>query len=304
MANNERSSLVLELQREALNPSVSVSDLLRKALVVTEKLDIAEFQKWIKAELYGYKNIDVPDYRVVAGRIMAWNPYQGWLPVMFDDADLNETLSTRAIADSIVELEDLRDRSHRDGGQSGFQISLPKEMELDIMQKVTQGCVPTYHIDGAQLHGIIQTVKQIVLEWSLKLEKEGILGEGMTFSPKDKQKASKVTYNLNIGTVSGSQIQQGTEESIQQMETKEIDFKEVTKLLQSIKDSIDSLGIDSPEKEELLADLETIQSQASSPKPKTTIIRECWKSIRAILEGATANTLASGFLHQIGSFLG
>jgi len=304
MSNDESSSLVLELQREALEPSVSVCDLLHKALLVAEKLDIAEFKTWIKAELSGYENIEVPDYRVVAGRIMAWNPYHGWQPIMFEDADDKATFSKRAIGQSLSGLEDLKNRSQSSKAQGAFTLTLPGSMEIELMKNVTDGCVPSYHIDPSELHGIIQTVRRIVLEWSLKLEKEGILGEGMSFSVKEKERASTATYNVNIGTVSGSQIQQGTLDSVQQMQTGKIDLTEVTKLLQLIKESIDSLGIDSPEKEELLADLETGLSQASSPKPKTTIIGESLKSIRTILEGATANTLASGFLLQIGSLLG
>jgi len=47
-------SLVLELQKEALDQRVSVSHLLRKALVVVRKLKLSEFQNWIEIELNGY----------------------------------------------------------------------------------------------------------------------------------------------------------------------------------------------------------------------------------------------------------
>ncbi|NEP10109.1 MAG: hypothetical protein F6K14_07810 [Symploca sp. SIO2C1] len=47
-------SLVIELQKDAYDPSVSALTLLRKALVVAKKLDIKEFQKWIDLELSGY----------------------------------------------------------------------------------------------------------------------------------------------------------------------------------------------------------------------------------------------------------
>ena len=38
------SGLVLELQRDALNKNVNVSDLLRKAMVVSKKLGINEMK--------------------------------------------------------------------------------------------------------------------------------------------------------------------------------------------------------------------------------------------------------------------
>lgn len=42
---------VVELQREMLNGTIRVSDLLRKALVVARKLSLAEFQGWIQLEV-------------------------------------------------------------------------------------------------------------------------------------------------------------------------------------------------------------------------------------------------------------
>jgi hypothetical protein len=50
------TSLVEELQKDALNSSVSVLDLLRKALVVATKLNIDEFKEWIELELKGYSD--------------------------------------------------------------------------------------------------------------------------------------------------------------------------------------------------------------------------------------------------------
>lgn len=39
------SGLVLELQRDSLNKDISVSDLLRKALMVSKKLAIPEIEE-------------------------------------------------------------------------------------------------------------------------------------------------------------------------------------------------------------------------------------------------------------------
>lgn len=47
------ASVVIELQREALDRSIPASDLLRKALVVARKLSLPEFQSWIDRELNG-----------------------------------------------------------------------------------------------------------------------------------------------------------------------------------------------------------------------------------------------------------
>ena len=47
-------SLVIELQAAALDGGASVDELLRKALIVSMKLDLGEFKEWVKLELNGY----------------------------------------------------------------------------------------------------------------------------------------------------------------------------------------------------------------------------------------------------------
>ena len=76
------AKLVLELQRDAMAESCSVSDLLRKAMVVAKKLRIPDFELWVSHELNGYPpGAEIPKYREVVGDVEAWNPYNGWIPI-------------------------------------------------------------------------------------------------------------------------------------------------------------------------------------------------------------------------------
>lgn len=60
------SSLVIELQVEATNSSVSILELLRKALVVAKKLEVKDFEDWIELERNGYTdNQSIPQYRYI-----------------------------------------------------------------------------------------------------------------------------------------------------------------------------------------------------------------------------------------------
>ncbi|WP_425460227.1 hypothetical protein, partial [Leptospira semungkisensis] len=54
--------IVIQLQSEATDTNISITDLLRKAQIVASKLSIEEFRKWITNEMYGYKNEKVPEY--------------------------------------------------------------------------------------------------------------------------------------------------------------------------------------------------------------------------------------------------
>ena len=66
-----------------------------------------------------------------------------------------------------------------------------------------------------QLKGIMGAVITEIIQWTLKLEADGILGEGMRFSDAEKSRAVKnedkltPTFILNfIGRMDHSQIQQ------------------------------------------------------------------------------------------------
>jgi hypothetical protein len=49
---------------------------------------------------------------------------------------------------------------------------------------------------------ICESVKNIILEWALDLEKEGILGEGLSFNQKEKEKAHALpSININQANI-------------------------------------------------------------------------------------------------------
>jgi hypothetical protein len=193
-------SLVLELQRESMNPATNVTDLLRKAVVVATKLGITEFKEWAEYELHGYKDEEIiPQYRHLKGEIKATHPHYGLIPFLFKNPETAEMLSTRSNKQPIGELQHLLDRL---GPNGTLQMPYPPGVlnQLDS-GNLELGIVPTLIIDGSRLFGILEAVRNIILDWSLKLEANGILGEGMTFSPREKDQASSVTYN--IGQLTG-----------------------------------------------------------------------------------------------------
>jgi len=213
-------SLVLELQAAAMDGATKVDGLVRKALVVATKLKLNDFREWCERELHGYASAGVPDYRRVKGQLKARNPYHGWVPVVIEDSGLMDALSSREVGQSVAELEHL---ASRDGGNGGtLQIPLPHHVLLQVFGRTTEfrlGLVPTLLISRTEVHGILDAVRNRILEWSLKLETEGVLGEGMTFSTEEVKRASNVTYNIQefsgvLGDVSHSQVQIGDYNSI------------------------------------------------------------------------------------------
>ncbi|MBA2876366.1 AbiTii domain-containing protein [Thermaerobacillus caldiproteolyticus] len=97
-------SLVRDLQKQAMDSSIPITDLLRNAYVVAKKLKIKEFEKWTNLELNGYKDNNVPDYRIIQGQIKAFNPYYGWIPVFIDNTKLTKALQIGVITQAISEI--------------------------------------------------------------------------------------------------------------------------------------------------------------------------------------------------------
>ena len=158
------TSLVNQLQREALDRSVRTADLLRKALVAARKLKVDDIQPWLKSELNGYTNSkEIPEYRAVQGEIKTFDPYNGiWMPIMFSEssANLHRSLTHRKCGQSVAELEDLL------ASESGMLTMVySSEISAHLTNAIDLDSPPVLVISAAKLRGILDTTRTAVLEW-------------------------------------------------------------------------------------------------------------------------------------------
>jgi hypothetical protein len=292
------SGLVLELQRDALDKNVDVSSLLRKAVLVSKKLGITEIETWINQELSGYPADEdaVPSYREVSGVIKVFNPYHGWQPLNFGNADLGEDLSKRKISQAIGELVTIAE-SEKSGN---LQVPFSQHTKNALMKMMSVPLEPTLLVSDAQIHGILEAVRNEILNWALDLETKGIVGDGMSFSKEEKEVASQVTYQVtnNIGSMQNSQLQQDSA-GASQTQNIALPSVDISSFIEELKASLNDLGLNSDDTAELEAEVLTIEHQLASPKPKNIIIGESLKSARSILEGITGSVLATGLLTQL-----
>lgn len=290
-------SIVLELQREALQQQTSVSILLRKAYTLSRKLKVEEFTKWAELELHGYKDAeDLPDYRVVYGEIKAFNPYQGYIPAYFH-TEIDELIKKKDTLSPINEIELLVKQGEKNRGMLMFKF--PPQIQKSLMRMIEVDFEVSLHFPVSQYTNILDKVRNIILEWTLKLEEEGVLGEGMTFSEKEKEMAVKSTAPIinHIGTMINSQLQQNTEHSTQTLNVEEFNVESLHSLISDLEKLQEEVQ-DPAAKQELASEIEVLQSQVKSPNPKQGIIKEALKSVRNIAEGTTGSLVASGILQQ------
>ncbi|OIK10069.1 hypothetical protein [Bacillus sp. MUM 13] len=290
-------SIVLELQREAMNSTTNISDLLRKSLIVARKLKIGEFEAWISQEMNGYKvnRNEVPDYREVVGVIQWFNPYRGWSPVIIQDEKILEILQKNEIIQPVSEIENLVKSDSND-----LAILLPQGVQNMLSDYFGEPAQFHLSFGKSQAQQIIETVRNIILEWALKLEEDGIMGEGLSFSDNEKKEASKHNYNITnfYAPTSGVQFQQNTLNSTQTM-TNSMDIGQLTDLISKIKENINQAGLTEPQQNVVETEVETIQAELVTAQPRPSVVKNSLQSIRTMLEGAGVNLATSGLMFMI-----
>lgn len=209
-------SIILELQQQAIDSNTDILSILRKALLVSRKLELTDFEQWINSELNGYQNTEkIPDYRKIHGELKGWNPVNGWIPVLIEDTDIEEMFCYKRTFDSIPSLCSLMESKEK-------QLVIPMQGSESALISKCVGFSTKYQlfISSNSVNNIIEQVKNKILDWSLILEERGIKGEGLTFTQAEKATAKSdpniVQYISNFyGDISDSQIQQGTKRSMQ-----------------------------------------------------------------------------------------
>lgn len=110
--------------------------------------------------------------------------------------------------------------------------------------------------------------------------------------------------NITIGTMINSSIQQASPEATQVFSQGDVRIGELKTLVDQIKNSLDQLTLSPGDRQDVEADISTIEAQLAASKPKTTIISECLSTIRSVLEGVAGSAIATGLIAGIAKFLG
>lgn len=294
-------SIVQELQRDAIGSVVPISELLRKAMVVARKLALKDFSAWVESEMRGYAfGKDVPEYRRIHGDIKAWNPVYGMIPVELRlPSDMAEVLTRWPVMQPISEVESLVASMRETPGSATHMTFSQGQMEAIYSIMQTNAQFPLHFMaQVVPFEGIIQAVRNAVLEWALQLEADGIVGEGLSFSPEEKKMAESNSNQLSIGaiigTMNGSQLQQSSPHATQTLSnTSGVSLSDLGQFTRELGKWIQSAPLSDDERAELSADLSTVESQIESPKPKNGIISEGLKSLKAVLEKAAVSTLVA-----------
>lgn len=289
------NSIILELQREALNDNITVVSLLRKSSVVASKLGLEEFGNWIKQELGGYSNGDVPAYRQVHGEPKYFNPYNGWQPVIIQDERIRRIFSNSLAANPVSELEDIYNNQSLTREPAFINYSVEKEKYLlSFMEfEVQVGLI----VHAPAIKRILDAVRQHVLDWCLRLEKDGILGSGLSFSNEEKKAATK--YSFHIQNMHGSQIQIESQDSKQIITDTGVGTSIAT-FIKLVDEHKSQIGLNAQQISEISQSLRDLKEELESENPTTKRMHSALSLLKGVLENSAGNVIASGLLYKLG----
>lgn len=284
------SSIVLDLQQEVLKPDCDILNALRKAHLIASKLKLQEFDMWLQSELNGYSYRDqdkIPSYRKVKGTLKAFNPYNGWIAAQCTDDELEKMICEQKLWQPISELQELCQQNAE--GTIVLQFPAGQMKAIASMFRTPVPMQFALHISQHLLKSIIELVKNCILEWTIRLESEGILGEGMQFSQEETAMAQKVPQTINNyygtvvnGDVQKSQIVSGDNNTVS------FSYEQVSELINEVKKAVEDSEIMGEVREtadELIMEVET----KIETKKKPAIIKAALNGLKDFLVGTGAN---------------
>ena len=272
-------SIIQQLQLEAADSTTSVTSLLAKAKIVATKLKLDDFLGWINQEINGYSG-EVPSYRTIPVEVKAFNPYHGWQPVIFTNIESQKILSRRDISQPISGVEATI------GQEGALEVPLNPEARATISEAIGfEGQITSFTSKNA-IKTILEAVRNKVLDISLQLEAEGIVGDGITFSKEEVEVADSIAGKIHIGTIqnfSGS-IGDISGQAVVSNEQNIYSINSVKELLDLIDQQKNNIGLN-PEKLSLLnEEIFQIRSEIALPDPKQIAVRDRLSSIKSILQ--------------------
>lgn len=285
--------LILQIQAAALDSTASITDVLRKAKVACVKLGLVEFGKWIDSELNGYATLEgFPEYRKLSGVPEGHNAYWGWQPIIFNNSQQQTNWSSAHVGMSISAIADSLQRVTAEGV---FGFPYPPDVEQDLRSSVNHGDHFRIRLDVSQCANIVHAVRNILLDWTLAMEAQGITGAGLTFSDADKQKSEAVTaQTINNFHISGQvgalavsadrSVVQGSVEATLNLPRETLGF------VQQMEALLPVASLPTQIHEDVRRELESLKQEASSAHPEGSRLRKGLETLRRVL-APTGETL-------------
>jgi hypothetical protein len=199
---------------------------------------------------------------------------------------------TKKKADRFRFLNRLYERT----GGDRMNFDTRSEIAEDLGMSSQEALSAANYLEGERL------IQVVSLDGALRLTHAGIVEVERALSEPEKPTHyfPAVVNITNVHTMVGSQIQQGTHGSTQSQTVSQNDLQPVRELVAALRQQLASLQLDPEARSEAESELETVEAQLKSSKPKAGILRESLKTLRSIVEGVAATAAANAVLPLFG----
>lgn len=199
------SSPVLELQNLVSSTDGSITDMLLKAKLIASKLELDGFDDFINKEFLGYKYAlfgddrkKFPSHRRILATIVKRDEYYHHVDI--DIYNCEDPLLAKSLLElrwAYVTLSITHLESELSSGGTLY-LNIPDWLLWDTPIPVADYQYYFWEIEAVKIKEIISAIKFSLLEWTLSLERQGILGEGLLFTQKEIDAAPMtITHNIN-----------------------------------------------------------------------------------------------------------
>lgn len=279
--------IVISLQKELISTDCDVIVALRKAKVIASKLNISDFGLWVENELNGYSDNNVPAYRKVRGLLKA-KCYHGYVTVSIGNSQLENIICEQNMQQPISQIMNFIN----DKDEGSLLLYPPGDVQLALNKCYNIG-YPTEFVlcvEQGAMQKIIESVKNELLNWTLALEKKGIVGEDLIFSCEEKQAAKGLNYPVNnyYGTTN---IISGPVENAQLITGNDNDVSLYIRNITEVKEAIEKEQLSGQDKEKALNLLSEINEKIEQ-KEKPSKIKAAWNVLKDFLISVGANVAA------------
>jgi hypothetical protein len=160
------------------------------------------------------------------------------------------------------------------------------------------------HFGTNQLWSILEAIRTLILNWSLELEKSGVVGDGLAFTMNEKREAGPVTNHIvaqNIG-VFGNVTDQATVRNRQVAVLGALDLEKARQTAEQIRQVLVHFPAD--QRPAVEAALTAVVVELGSEEPNPSRVRGLLDSIRTTCEGAAGTVVGEGVLALLRGLLG
>jgi hypothetical protein len=290
------AGLVEEIQKAAIDPNAAVSTLLRQVKLAAFRLKLDTVEYWVEAELNGYSNgAELPAYRKVEGSAVVQTLHEGWQPLVLEKD--TEFLRTASIRDSVASIETLLANRKNGTLVKRYPVGIIANISKANDAQITQGGCS---IQRSSFVSILDSVRNLVLDWAIKLERAGVTGDGLSFSVQEQQQARETQSVINVGMINSMTGNLGIGITSGDITNAPLSIDQVKNLISQVKShakTLTSEGVDGPA---LTAALQAIEKQLSSEHP--TLLRNALGELEKVVVKASGSLIAHGvlaILHQI-----